>query len=60
MPLLAAEGYGASAGELRRLVAQGGVRLNGEKMTDLQNVVKNEDVLKIGKKQFVQIKYVFS
>lgn len=58
LPLLAEAGYGASSSELRRLTVQGGMKINGEKVTDLQTPVADGDVLKIGKKQFSRISLV--
>lgn len=55
IPLLTKSKYTASNSEFRRLVAQGGVQLNGEKMEDFDYVLANGDVLKIGKKKFVRI-----
>ena len=45
-----------SKSELRRLVKQGGVKVNEEKVTDLQEVVaEGELVVQIGKKKFIKI-----
>lgn len=46
-----------SKSEFVRLVKQGGVQLNGEKITDAELIreLKSQDVLKIGKKKFVKI-----
>lgn len=45
-----------SKSELRRLVQQGGVKINGEKATDLQSVeAEGELVVQIGKKKFIKI-----
>lgn len=45
-----------SKSELRRLVKQGGVKINGEKVTDLIKTNMNEDIIiQIGKKKFVKI-----
>lgn len=49
--------YVASGSEFRRLVAQGGVFVNGERLMDVDFIfVENETVLKIGKKKFVKIR----
>lgn len=50
--------YVKSKSEFLRLVKQGGVQLNGEKIAEntLYIVIKNEDVLKIGKKRFVKFR----
>ena len=54
--LLVSEGYVPSKSEFRRLLAQGGVQLNGEKVSLSQwdNGIRSGDVLKIGKKRFVK------
>ena len=45
-----------SKSELRRLVKQGGVKVNEEKIADLQEVVaEGELVVQIGKKKFIKI-----
>lgn len=50
--------YVKSKSEFLRLVKQGGVQLNGEKIAEntLYIVINNEDVLKIGKKRFVKFR----
>lgn len=46
-----------SKGEARRLVTQGGVSLNGEKISDVKFVVdiKSGDILKVGKRNFIKL-----
>lgn len=46
-----------SKGEARRLVAQGGVSLDGEKIEDIAAVISlnKESILKVGKRKFVKI-----
>lgn len=46
-----------SKGEAKRLVAQGGVTLDGEKITDLQKIIlpKNGQILKVGKHKFIKL-----
>lgn len=45
-----------SKSEMRRLSTQGGVKINGEKVTDLQSVAaQGELVVQIGKKKFIKI-----
>ncbi len=53
---LVANGWVASKSELRRLVEQGGVQKNGEKVMNMETVLYTGDVLRIGKKKFVKIK----
>lgn len=45
-----------SKSELQRLVVQNGVQINGEKIGNINQIVKNDDVIRIGKKKFVRIK----
>lgn len=47
-----------SNSEFRRLVKQGGVQMNQEKVDDINTKLSDEFVLKIGKKKFVRIKLV--
>jgi tyrosyl-tRNA synthetase len=55
--LLVASGMASSNGQARRLIAQGGVRVGDEKITDqdLELEVEEEILLKIGKKRFLKI-----
>lgn len=53
--LLAAGGYASSVNELRRLIAQGGLQQNGEKVVSTESMVRSGDVLRIGRKKFVRI-----
>lgn len=48
-------GLVSSGSELRRLVAQGGVRKNGVPVTSMEDSIENGDVLRIGKKKFVKL-----
>lgn len=48
--------YVGSGAEFRRLVAQGGVQKNGERVKDMEEKVQTGDVLKVGKRRFVRIK----
>ena len=45
-----------SKSEARRLVQQGGVRLDGGQIKDIANVVTAEGVIQVGKRKFVQLK----
>ena len=47
----------ASKGEIKRLFAQSAVKINGEKVTDLNSIttIKNETILQIGKGNFYKI-----
>lgn len=57
IPQLMEMEYIKSKSEFYRLVKQGGVQINSEKIAedDLGNVLFNSDVIKIGKKRFVKI-----
>jgi tyrosyl-tRNA synthetase len=45
-----------SKSEARRLIAQGGVKLNGEKVTDAAKVsFNNNDILQVGKRKFIKL-----
>ncbi len=48
-----------SKGEARRLVMQGGVSLNGNKITDVKSIIEinSGDVLKVGKRNFIKLIY---
>ena len=48
-------GLARSRGDARRLIEQGGVRINGEK-AGLDAVLKDGDVLQVGKRSFVRIR----
>ncbi len=47
-----------SKGEARRLVSQGGVSIDGEKITDINSNISltGEQVLKVGKRKFIKLK----
>ena len=50
--------FAPSKGEARRLVVQGGVTIDGEKVDDIKTTIKfdKEKILKVGKRKFVKIK----
>jgi len=62
IPQLITMGYIKSRSEFFRLILQGGVQINGEKISenDLTRVLANADVVKIGKKRFIKIMVEFS
>lgn len=46
----------ASKSEAKRLIQQGGVRINGERVLNMQEVnLKNKDVIKVGKSKFARV-----
>lgn len=53
-PLLQS-GFIQSGSEFRRLIAQGGVQKNTEKVTLLETPIEDGDVIRIGKKKFVKM-----
>lgn len=57
IPGLIELGYIKSKSEFIRLIRQGGIQINGEKMNEdeINSVLINGDVMKIGKKKFVKI-----
>lgn len=62
--LLAASGFISSKSEARRLVVQGGIYLNNEKVEDVQQLVteamltENYVILKRGKKSYLKVKFI--
>ncbi|MBO5197106.1 MAG: tyrosine--tRNA ligase [Lachnospiraceae bacterium] len=54
-PALIEAGLIPSGSELRRLIKQGGVTLNGEKILQLETGIEEGAVLRIGKKKFVRL-----
>lgn len=57
LDLVALARYGQSRSDSRRLIKQGGVELNGEKLKDPDQLllVKTNDILKIGKRNWFRI-----
>ena len=53
--ILIKEKFIPSKKEFSRLLEQGGVQLNGNKINSLDTKIKSEDVLKIGKKKFIKL-----
>lgn len=49
--------FAPSNGEARRLITQGGVTIDGEKISDFKAVVKfeKEKILKVGKRKFIKL-----
>lgn len=46
----------SSKSEVKRLILQGGVKINGEKVTDInKGNLKNEDIVQVGKRKFLKI-----
>lgn len=54
--IIAAAGFAPSNSEARRLIAQGGVKVNGTRVSDmLLPSVKDGDVIQVGKKSFIKL-----
>ncbi len=60
LDLIVKVNFAPSKGEARRLVIQGGVILDGEKIIDIAAKInlKKESILKVGKRKFIKIKKV--
>jgi len=58
VPALIRDVFGLSTSEARRLIAQGGVKLNGETLRDfdLPRTVLEDGLLQVGKRQFVRLR----
>ena len=56
--LLSNEGLTKSKGEARRMIEQGAVRIEGEKIKDMDLVIKSgkELIIKVGKRKFLKVK----
>ena len=50
-------GFAKSSSDARRLVQQGGVRLDGDKITDpaLEVSLQGEAILQVGKRRFAKV-----
>ena len=56
IPILVQNNIISSKSEFKRLIVQGGVRVNQEKLNDMDFKLSNNDVIKIGKKKFIRVK----
>ena len=56
--IISSVGLTKSKGEARRMISQGAVRLDGEKVSDVNLVINkgSETVIKVGKRRFIKIK----
>ena len=56
--IIANNGMTKSKGEARRMMKQGAVRIDNEKVTDIDLVISkgNEMVIKVGKRRFLRVK----
>ncbi len=57
LDLLTGAGLAQSNSEARRLIAQGGVRINDEKVEDVQSTIVPQDgaIVRVGKRKFVRL-----
>ena len=57
LDLIVMVNFASSKGEARRLVSQGGVSVDGDKVTDIAAVIKlsSEAILKVGKRKFIRL-----
>ncbi|MEW6507920.1 MAG: tyrosine--tRNA ligase [Bacteroidota bacterium] len=57
LDLLVLVGFAPSKAEARRLVQQGGVTIDGEKIADITDIIKfdRDKILKVGKRNFIKI-----
>ena len=49
---MVSSGFVPSNSEAKRLVKQGGVKVNGEKVSDINSELSSDDVVQIGKAKF--------
>jgi len=49
--------FASSNGEARRLITQGGVSIDGKKITDFRKIIKldKDQILKVGKRKFIKL-----
>jgi len=57
LDLILKAGFAPSKGEAKRLVTQGGVSINGEKLSDINSIIQIENgmILKVGKRKFIKL-----
>lgn len=57
LDLIVTVGFAPSKGEARRLVSQGGVTVDGEKIADIKEIIKLDGtkILKVGKRKFIKL-----
>lgn len=53
--VLTTAGFAGSSSDARRLIKQGGVKLNGVKIEEFKAEIRSEDVIQAGKKNFVKL-----
>ena len=57
LDLIVTVGFAPSKGEARRLVTQGGVTVDGEKIVEIKEIIKLDrtKILKVGKRKFIKL-----
>lgn len=53
--VMVSSSFSSSNSEARRLLNQGGVKINGERIDDFNITLKSGDILQVGKKKFLKI-----
>jgi len=53
--LICEAGFASSKSQARRLILQGAVRFNDQRITDVETIVSSEEVLQVGKRHFVKL-----
>jgi len=53
--LLTSNGLSSSASEAVRLIKQGAVQIEGQKITEFNVCIQNESIVKVGKRRFIKI-----
>lgn len=53
--IMVSSGFSSSNSEARRLINQGGVKINGERIDNFNIILKSSDILQVGKKKFLKI-----
>ena len=55
--VIASSGFAPSNSEARRLISQGAVKINGNRVENLQDAdIKNGDIIQVGKRNFVKVR----
>jgi tyrosyl-tRNA synthetase len=54
--LIVEAGMAPSTSQARRLISQGAVKVNGEKVNDIKiSSLKTQDIVQVGKRNFIKI-----
>ena len=59
--LIAQEGLAASVAEAQRLISQGSVRIDGERVSDVKSeipgLLDSETLIQVGKRKFLKVRF---